>query len=209
MSDCGCQHEARNARERRVLWIALSLNAAMAVIGSIAGWIAQSAGLWADALDMLSDATAYAIGLAAIGRAALLKTRAAYLSGSILLLLGVGVLVEVARRAVMGSAPEGGWMIGITLLSLAANVAVLKMLAPLRDGGVHLRASWIFTRADVVANLGVIASGVLVIWLGSRIPDLVIGSLIGLYVIKEALEILREANEAADATGAIELKPKD
>ena len=209
MSDCGCQHEARNARERRVLWIALSLNAAMAVIGSIAGWIAQSAGLWADALDMLSDATAYAIGLAAIGRAALFKSRAAYLSGSILLLLGVGVLVEVARRAVMGSAPEGEWMIGITLLSLAANVAVLKMLAPLRDGGVHLRASWIFTRADVVANLGVIASGVLVIWLGSRIPDLVIGSLIGLYVIKEALEILREANEAADATIAIEQKPKD
>ena len=60
-----------------------------------------------------------------------------------------------------------------------------------------------------MANLGVIASGVLVIWLGSRIPDLVIGTLIGLYVIKEALEILREANEAAEGTDIIKLNSKD
>ena len=84
MSDCGCHHEAKNAQERRVLWIALALNAAMAVIGGIAGWIAQSTGLLADALDMLSDATAYAIGLVAIGRAASFKANAAMLSGAAL-----------------------------------------------------------------------------------------------------------------------------
>ena len=211
MSDCGCQHEARNARERRVLWIALGLNAAMAVIGAVAGWIAQSTGLLADALDMLSDATAYAIGLAAIGRAARFKVNAAFISGSVLLLLGIGVLVEVGRRAFYGSVPEGSWMIGISLLSLAVNVTVLRMLAPLRSGGIHLRASWIFTRADVVANVGVIASGVLVAWLHSRIPDLVIGTLIGLYVIKEAFEILKESREArreaAGKTAARETMP--
>ena len=85
MSDCGCQPKARDARERRVLWIALGLNAAMAVIGAVAGWIAQSTGLLADALDMLSDATAYAIGLAAIGRAARFKVNAAFISGGVLL----------------------------------------------------------------------------------------------------------------------------
>lgn len=203
MSDCGCQHEARNAQERRVLWIALGLNAAMALIGSIAGWLAESTGLLADALDMLSDATAYAIGLAAISRGARFKVRAAYLSGGVLLLLGLGVLAEVGRRAFVGSTPEGNWMIGVACLSLIVNVWVLRLLSPLRDGGVHLRASWIFTRADVVANVGVILSGVLVAGLGSRVPDLVIGALIGVYVVKEAFEILREAREAGDvATGA-------
>ena len=52
-----------------------------------AGWIAQSTGLLADALDMLSDATAYAIGLVAIGRTARFKANAAALSGGILLVL--------------------------------------------------------------------------------------------------------------------------
>jgi Co/Zn/Cd efflux system component len=59
-----------------------------------------------------------------------------------------------------------------------------------------MRAAWIFTRADVVANLGVILSGVLVAVTGARYPDLIVGAAIGIYVIKEAAEILREAREA-------------
>lgn len=198
MSDagCGCHHEAKSEAEQRVLRIALVLNAAMAVIGGLAGWIAESTGLLADALDMLCDATAYAIGLAAIGRAARAKVGAAKISGTVLLLLGVSVLAEVAHRVTSGAEPLGTWMIGTAVLSLTVNVTVMKLLTPLRAGGVHLRASWIFTRADVVANLGVIAAGVLVFALGSPNPDYIIGTLIGLYVIKEALEILRDARSA-------------
>ena len=199
MSDCGCHHEAKSAGERRVLWIALGLNAAMAVVGGIAGWIADSTGLLADALDMLSDATAYAIGLVAIGRTARFKANAAYVSGSVLLLLGLSVLVEVGRRAMYGSEPVSGWIIGIALLSLVVNMTVLRMLTPLRSGDVHLRATWIFTRADVVANIGVVISGVLVALTSSRYPDLIIGALIGLYVVREAFEILSEAREAKNA----------
>lgn len=196
MSDCGCHAEANTAAERRVLWIALALNAAMAVVGSLAGWWAQSTGLLADALDMLSDATAYAIGLAAIGRSARFKQRAAGVSGSLLLLLGVGVLVEVGRRAWFGSEPIGWPIVATALVSLAVNLTVLRLLRPFRTGEVHLRATWIFTRADVVANIGVVVSGLLILATGWRYPDLVVGALIGLYVCKEALEILSEAREA-------------
>ncbi len=193
----------KTAKERRVLRIALVLNAAMAVVGGLAGWIAQSTGLLADALDMLSDATAYAIALVAIGRSVLFKVRAAKLSGSILLVLGVGVLVEVGRRLIYGAEPISEWIIGTAILSLVVNLTVLRLLAPMKSGEVHLRATWIFTRADVVANLGVILSGLLILWLGVPYPDFVVGSLIGLYVIKEAIEILRDArleagNEKSD-----------
>lgn len=201
MSDCGCHHDAKNAHERRILKIALALNAAMAVIGGIAGWIALSTGLLADALDMLSDAIAYAIGLVAIGRAARFKANAAWLSGSVLLVLGLGVLAEVGRRVVHGAEPASGWMIGTALLSLVVNVTVLRLLAPLKTGGVHLRATWLFTRADVVANVGVILAGGLVLWLDSPYPDFMIGTLIGLYVIKESLEILRDARRARQEAG--------
>lgn len=199
MTDCGCEApEVRTAQERRVLRIALVLNAAMAVIGGLAGWIAQSTALLADALDMLADATAYTIALLAIGRSALFKIRAATLSGSILLALGVGVLFEVGRRLNYGAEPLSEWMIGTALLSLVVNLTVLRLLAPMKSGDVHLRATWLFTRADVVANLGVIIAGLLVLWLGVPYPDFVIGALIGLYVIKEALEILRDARAEAN-----------
>ena len=190
--------EVKTAQERRILRIALTLNAAMAVVGGLAGWVAQSTGLLADALDMLSDATAYAIALLAIGRSTLFKIRAAILSGSILLILGVGVLAEVGRRLIYGAEPLSEWMIGIALLSLVVNLTVLRMLGPMKSGEVHLRATWLFTRADVVANLGVILAGLLVLWLRVPYPDYVIGTLIGLYVIKEAIEILRDARSEAD-----------
>ena len=196
MTDCGCHHEAKNAQERKILTIALALNATMAVVGGIAGWIGQSTGLLADALDMLSDATAYAIGLVAIGRTASFKANAATLSGIALLLLGLGVLFEVGRRVVYGAEPASGWMIGTAIVSFIVNMSVLRVLAPLKSGEVHLRATWIFTRADIVANVGVIVAGMLVFWLRSPIPDYVIGTLIGLYVVKEAVSILVEARRA-------------
>jgi cation diffusion facilitator family transporter len=196
MSDCGCRHEAKDVSERRILMIALALNALMAVVGGVAGWIGQSTGLLADALDMLSDAAAYAIGLAAIGRSARFKANAATASGIALLVLGLGLLLEVVRRIGAGAEPESGWMIATATLSLAVNLTVLRLLAPLKQGEVHLRATWIFTRADVIANVGVIAAGVMVMLLGLPYPDYVIGSLIGLYVVKEAVEILSEARKA-------------
>lgn len=201
MSDCHEPHEPRDAGERRILWVALGLNAAMAAVGGIAGWMAQSTGLLADALDMLSDASAYAIGLAAIGRSARFKANAAMLSGSLLLLLGLGVLVEVGRRVLYGSEPESTWMIGVALLSLVVNMSVLRMLRPLSSQDVHLRASWIFTRADVVANVGVVTAGVLVAVLNSPYPDWIIGTLIGLYVMREAFEILSDARQARRQAG--------
>lgn len=202
MSDCGCRHEARNPGERRILWIALALNAAMAVIGGVAGWIAESTGLWADALDMLSDAGAYAIGLLAVGRSLRFKTNAARLIGIVLLLLGVGVVAEVIRRAIYGAEPLSAWMIGVALLSLTVNIIVLRMLAPLKSGEIHLRATWISTRADVVANFGVILAGTLVWVLGSPYPDLIVGAAIGVYIVKEAFEILTDANRAQPAPPA-------
>jgi Co/Zn/Cd efflux system component len=131
---------------------------------------------------------------------AILKRRAALFSGVVLALLGAGVLVETARRWFVGSEPEGVVMLAVAVLALGVNATVLYLLRRYREGEIHLRASWIFTRADVIANLGVITAGSLVLWTASRLPDLIIGCAIGVYVLKEAYEILREARSENDAT---------
>lgn len=200
MADCGCAPPPLDTKDQqRTLWIALALNAAMFVVEVGAGAVIDSAALVADGLDMLSDASVYAIALAAIGRSARFKANAATWSGAMLLVLGVGLFVEVVRRAIEGGSPDGGWMMAISAVALAVNVIVLKLLSRQRDGEVHLRAAWIFTRADVVANVAVILSGLAVLLTGIRYFDLVVGAAIAAYVVKEALEILREAREAKGA----------
>ena len=197
MSDCRCgPTEVETKEQRRALWIALILNGIMFIVEVTAGIIAQSTGLIADGLDMLTDASAYAIALAAIGRSANFKAKAATLSGSLLMLVGIGVLADVVRRAIVGTTPEGSWMIAIALVALVVNVVVLRLLSKQRRDEVHIRAAWIFTRADIVANSAVIASGVAVLLTSIGYFDLVVGAAIGLYVVKEALEILREAKKA-------------
>jgi len=207
MSECSCHAEASNEAERRILRFALVLNATMFVVGVVAGLIAQSMGLIADSLDMLADASAYGIALVAWHRTASFKASAATLSGTLLLILGAGVLAGVVWRLVAGSHPEGVWMMGIAFIALIVNATVLRLLERFRHGEVHLRATWLFTRVDVIANLAVITSGVLVLLLHSAVPDLVIGAAIACYVLKEALGILREAKEARIAALAPIGKP--
>lgn len=207
MTECGCHAEASNEAERRILRLALVLNATMFVVGIVAGLIAQSMGLIADSLDMLADASAYGIALVAWQRSANFKASAATLSGTLLLILGAGVVAGVVWRLVVGSHPEGAWMMGIAFIALIVNATVLRLLERFRHGEVHLRATWLFTRVDVIANLAVIVSGLLVLLLHSAVPDLVIGTAIACYVLKEALGILREANEARVAASESIVKP--
>ena len=54
-----------------------------------------------------------------------------------------------------------------------------------------MQASMIFTSNDVIINLGVIIAGILVVWLNSNKPDLIVGAIVFLFVIQGAIRILK------------------
>ncbi len=193
MSDCDCSVEIESRDQSRLLWTLLAINGLMFVVEFGIGLLSESMGLIADSLDMLADATVYGIALYAVGRSTELKTRAAIFSGVFQVLLGLGILLEIARRFLFGSDPEPLIMIGISTLALVANAVCLALISKHRDGEIHMRASWIFSKNDVIANSGVIAAGVLVYLMDSRVPDLVIGSLIVLVVLRGGFTIIRES----------------
>lgn len=68
-SACGSKGTLNDPRWRKVLWVALGLNAAMFAIEIVAGMLAHSRSLQADALDFLGDAANYAISLGVAGLA--------------------------------------------------------------------------------------------------------------------------------------------
>ncbi len=194
---CECSRVSSDtAEERKTIKVALVLNLTMFAIGIVAGWAAQSTGVLSDALDMLTDAAAYALALMAFRRGLAFKKIAARWTGGVLMLLGAGILAEVIRRWYAGSEPVGTVMLAYSVVSFAVNFYVLLQLAKYRRGEVHMRASYICTRADVLGNVAVFASGGIVLATGFRLIDLLVGFAIGLYVLKEAIEILREADEA-------------
>lgn len=170
----------------------LCINAAMFVVELVAGWIGQSMGLIADGLDMLADAGVYGAAWLAVGSTTARQARTAAVSGVIQLALAGAVAVEVARRAWLGSEPVSLLMIGISALALCANTVCLLLLRGHRGGGIHMRASWIFTASDVQANVGVILAGVLVRLTGSAWPDLVIGLAVCGLVVQGGVRILRD-----------------
>ncbi|MES1944540.1 cation efflux system permease [Salinisphaera sp. PC39] len=179
-----------DAREAGTLRLLLGINGFMFIAEFTLGWLAQSTGLIADSLDMFADAAVYALALYAVGRSLHLKRRAAHLAGWLQLLMALGVLTEVGRRFLFGSEPMSQLMMAVGAVALVANVACLALIHRYRHGGAHMKASWIFSANDVLANLGVITAGVLVAWTGSNYPDLIIGTIIGLVVLYGARRIL-------------------
>ncbi len=170
-------------------WL-LGINAVLFVVEMTAGLIAHSTGLIAESLDNFADAAVYGLALYAVGHSVKMQVRAAHLAGVLQLILAVGVLAEVVRRFVFGSEPESLVMMGIAFIALIANTTCLLLISKHREGGAHMKASWIFSANDVVINLGVITAGALVAWTGSNYPDLIIGSIAGIIVLNGARRIL-------------------
>lgn len=196
MANCECEIEIKSKEESRVLIILLSINAVMFIAEFVFGWLSESTGLIADSLDMLADALVYGTGLYAVGKSLRIKANSAMLSSCLQMTLGIGVLLDIIRRTILGSDPESVFMISVSLVALIANAICLVLLAKHKDGEVHMRATWIFTKNDVIANLGVITAGILVARFSSAIPDLIIGCVISAVVIRGGVQILSEAKEA-------------
>lgn len=193
MSECECSKEADQIKERSVLVALLAINGVMFAAEFILGIISDSTGLVADSLDMLADATVYGISWYAVGHAASVKKRAAKLSGYFQIALAGGVFLDIVRRFIFGSDPDFWFMLGVGGVALIANLICLALLARHRKGEVHMRASWIFSKNDVIANLGVMIAAILVYLTGTRWPDLAIGVIITIVVLRGGFQILREA----------------
>jgi len=177
--------------EAKTLKYLLGINFTMFIVEIVLGFYAESTGLLADGLDMLADSFVYGLSLYAVGKTIAMKHKAAFLSGIMQISLGLLCLVGVGRKFYFGSEPLSSYMITISIIALIANLWCLMMIHKHKDGEIHMKASWIFSANDVIVNTGVIASGVLVYFLKSNVPDLLIGGIVSLIVIRGGVAIIK------------------
>ena len=196
-SSCGCTGNTKRAERdpayRRALWIVVLLNLGFGLIEIVGGFIADSQALKADALDFIGDGTISLFGLVALGWTAHARSRIALAQGLFLGALGLGVIGFAIWRAMNAVAPEAELMGGIGIVALIVNVSAALVLARFREGDANVRAIWLFSRNDAVANIAVIVAAGLVAWTGKAWPDLAVAGVIALLFLHSAWVITRGA----------------
>ncbi|PKP87482.1 MAG: cation transporter [Alphaproteobacteria bacterium HGW-Alphaproteobacteria-17] len=180
-------------RWRRILWIALLINAAMFAVEIVAGVAADSRALQADALDFLGDAANYAISLGVAGMALAWRARAAMFKAVTMLAFGLWVLGSALWGFLAGTAPHAETMGLIGALALAANVAVALMLYRYRTGDANMRSVWICSRNDAIGNLAVLGAALGVFGTGQSWPDLLVATIMATLAIWGSVEVYRQA----------------
>ena len=128
----------------------------------------------------------------AVGGTVTRKKNIASAAGYFQLVLAVIGFTEVIMRFIKsGPLPEFRIMIIVSLLALIGNSICLWLLQKSKSKDAHMQASVIFTSNDVIVNIGVIVAGILVFLTGSKLPDLIVGSLVFVIVGRASFQILR------------------
>ncbi|MGJ1316302.1 cation transporter, partial [Sphingobacterium multivorum] len=183
-----------NNNQRKLLWTVLIINFVFFGLEMVFGIFSNSMGLVADSLDMLADSIVYALALFAVGGTIARKNNIAKFAGYFQILLAVIGFVEVIRRFLgFEKMPDFQTMIIVSVLALMANIFCLYLLQKNKSKEAHIQATMIFTSNDVIINSGVIVAGLLVHWLNSSYPDLIIGAIVFLVVARGAYRILKLA----------------
>lgn len=219
MADCcsgGCSPGKApvDPRYRRVLWIALWINALMFGVEILAGWAAGSVALLADAVDFLGDAANYGISLFVLGLAPLWRSRTALLKGATMGGYGIFVLGTALWHLQLGVVPKAETMGVVGFLALLANCTVGALLWAYRNGDANMRSVWLCTRNDAISNVAVMLAALGVFGTGSGLPDLLVATIMGLLGLSAAYSVVtharREMREAAApapaSAGPVELK---
>lgn len=182
-----------DAAWRRVLWIALVINAVMFGLEIFAGVTAGSASLKADALDFLGDAANYAISLGVAGMALAWRARAAMAKGVSILLFGLWVLGNTVWMAMQGVVPVAETMGVVGIAALVANLACAAMLWRHRAGDANRRSVWICSRNDAVGNIAVVAAALGVFGTGTGWPDIVVAAIMAALALSGGWQIIHQA----------------
>ncbi|MEX2480745.1 MAG: cation diffusion facilitator family transporter [Gammaproteobacteria bacterium] len=185
--------EFLRARQGRVLYLVLAINAVMFVVEFAAGWLAQSTALLADSLDMLGDASVYAVTLYALTASDRTRTRIAVLKGMAMAVFGLIVLIEAARKSIVGGMPDVSLMMLVGSGALLANALCAALLFRHRGDDLNMRSVWLCSRNDLISILSVLLAAGTVYATGMAWPDLVIGVAIALLFLHSARQILTEA----------------
>jgi cobalt-zinc-cadmium efflux system protein len=197
-------HAGEHLSDKRLV-VAVGLNLLLTVVEAIAGVLAGSLALLADALHNFNDCGSLLIALVArrIGRRPSDERRTfgyrraeiigALINLTILAVVGLYLVYEAVARLI-DPQPIDGWIVVIVAaVALAVDVGTAALLYAMSRGNLNVRAAYLHNLADAFASLGVILAGTIILWFGSYWIDAVITLVIASYILWQSLTMMRRS----------------
>jgi cobalt-zinc-cadmium efflux system protein len=191
--------------DRRLLAGALALIGALMAGELVAGILARSLALLADAGHLISDAAALAFALVAAAMAARpahgqwtygfrrLEIISAQANGLALALVGIWIVYGAIRRLVSPSAVHGGVVLAVALAGIAVNLAATALLSRASRESLNVRGAFLHVATDLVAFAGTALAGGLVLATGWDRFDPIAGLIVALLMFWAAFGLLRDS----------------
>ncbi len=195
MSDC-CESACVvkvDEKYRKILWIALVLNLAMFFVEVTAGLKGSSVSLLADAIDFFGDSANYALSIFVLGMSVRTKAKASLFKAACMGIFGIYVIGSVITGLLNSKIPEAHVMGLVGFLALLTNVSVALMLFKYRDGDSNMQSVWLCTRNDAIGNIAVMLAALGVFVTDSKLPDLLVASIMGILGITAATRVIKKA----------------
>ena len=185
--------DGMDPRYRLILWIVIAVNGAMFLTEMVAGQLAGSQALKADALDFLGDTVTYGLSLAVIGASLRRRATAALFKGVSLSAMALWVFGSTLYQTLVLGVPKAELMGVIAFLALAANLGSVLLLRPYKDGDANVRSVWLCSRNDAIGNIIVMIAALGVWGTATAWPDLLVAAVMAGIFLTSSVQILRQA----------------
>jgi len=187
----------------RALRQAFLLTALILVIEVAAGYVSHSLALLSDAGHILTDVVALGLAWFAVVQARRpadarrtygyhrVGILTAMANGAVLILIVAGISYEAARRFIHPEPVQGGVVIVAALVAIAVNSYIaLRLRGRGGNENLNVRAAMLHVVGDLVASVGVVVSGLLIVFTGWLYADPLVSVAITALIAWSAIRIV-------------------
>ncbi|MFF8185725.1 cation diffusion facilitator family transporter [Microbacterium sp. NPDC016588] len=196
----------RDAGNRRLLAIALSLTATVMVVQVVGAILTGSLALLADAAHMFTDAAALVVALIATAIAARpaddrrtfgyqrAEVLGALVNGIVLIVLSLWVAFEAVQRLLTPAEAEvqGGLMLVVAVVGLLANAVSMWLLGRAQKRSINVRGAYLEVLGDLIGSAAVIVAAIVIVATGFVQADAIASLFIAVMIVPRAIGLLRE-----------------
>lgn len=184
---------------RQTVLIVAALNLAYFGVEFVAALRAGSVALMADSVDFLEDAAVNSLIFFALAWTATRRATVGKVLAALLLVPAVAFLWTLGAKLMDPTPPVATALTLVGLGALAVNLTAALLLARHRRAeGSLTRAAFLSARNDALANIGIIAAGLVTARHPSIWPDIVVGLVIAALNLDAAKEVWEAAHDEAE-----------